>query len=220
MHAHKRYAGTKLFSVDGKMLALIVTFGALTIVLSLVYIPFPPFGDVTPASTPVSIVSTIAPPVIGVVVSLIKGIGISMWTGKWFMELPVGLGDAFMAAFTYYLARKKIKPTYAVTAGQLSRYLFTSGIVALYISIIVSTGIPSPLGGDVMAKFNNYAGKVGAIPNYHSFLSSMAIVWLARVPSMTLSILVNAFLSVLVIKSAGNQLRKFARFFIKETEEK
>jgi thiamine transporter ThiT len=209
-----------LSSMDTKMLALIVIFGAMAVVLSFVHIPFPPFGDVTPASTPVSIVSTIAPSVVGVGVSLIKGVGISMWTGKWFMELPVGIGDAFMAAFTYYLVKKKIKPTYAVIAGQLSRYLFTSGMVALYISTIVSTGIPSPLGGDVIAKFTSYAGKVGANPSYNTFLSSMSIVWLARVPSMTLSILVNAFLSVLVIRSAGKQLKKFAKYFVKENEEK
>jgi hypothetical protein len=212
--------GLEIFNINAKMLALIAIFGATTVVLSFIYIPFPPFGDVTPASTAVSIVSTIAPPVVGVGVSLIKGVGISMWTGKWFMEIPVGIGDAFMAAFTYYLVKKKIKPTYAVIAGQLSRYLLTSGVVALYISTIVSTGIPSPLGGDVITKFNSYAGKVGANPSYHSFLSSMTIVWLARVPSMTLSILVNAFLSVFIIKLAGKQLRNFARCFIKEKEEK
>lgn len=202
------------------MLALIVIFGAMTVILSFIHIPFPPFGDVTPASTPVSIVSTIAPSVVGVGASLIKGVGISLWTGKWFMELPVGIGDAFMAAFTYYLARKKIKPTYAVIIGQLSRYLFTSGIVALYIGTIVSTGIPSPLGGDVIVKFNSYAGKVGANPSYYPFLSSISIVWLARVPSMTLSILVNAFLTVLVIGTTGKNLKGLAGYFIKENEEK
>ena len=110
------------------------------------------------------------------------------------------------------------KTTYAIIGGQLSRYLFTSSVVALYISTIVSTGIPSPLGGDIIAKFNSYAGKVGANPSYNSFLSNVAIVWLARFPSMTLSILVNAFLSVFVIRTVGVQLREFIRYFTRDTE--
>lgn len=123
----------------------------------------------------------------------------------------------YLAAFTHYLTKKRVKPMFAVIAGQLSRYLFTSGMVALYISAIVSTGIPSPLVGDVIAKFSKYAGNMGFIPASQPFLLCMAIVWLARFPSMTLSILVNSFLSVLLIRSAGNQLRRFSRYFIEET---
>lgn len=188
-------------------------FGALSVVLSFIYFPLPPFGDVTPASAPISIVSTITPASVGVVASLIKGVGISLWTGKWFMEIPVGVGDACMAYFTHYLTKNKIKPTHAVIAGQLSRYLFTSGIVAIYISIVITSGIASPLGGDVISKFNKYAGKLGFKPVSHPFLICVAIVWLARFPAMTLSILVNAFLSILIIRSLGNQLKRYSQVF-------
>lgn len=190
----------------------------MAIVLSFIRIPFPPFGDLTPASTPVSIVATLAPPIVGVGASLIKGVGISAWTGEWFMEIPVGVGDAAMAALTWYLVKKRVKPTYSVILGQLSRYLFTSGMVALYISVVLSTGIPSPLGGDVVAKFSKYAVKLGLAPTSYHFLSNMMIVWLARFPSTTLSIVVNAFLSVIILKSAGIQLKEFARYFIEENE--
>lgn len=203
--------------ISSKILALTAIFGAIAVMLSFINIPFPPFGDVTPASTPVSVISTAAPSIVGIGASLIKGVGISMWTGNWFMEIPVGIGDAFMAAFTYYLAKKWFRRTYSVTLGQLSRFLFTSGAVALYVGIIISTGIPSPLGGDVVAKFNSYAGKLGIAATSQSFLYSVAIVWLARFPSMALSILLNAILSILVVRSLQDQLNKLASYLNEKT---
>jgi hypothetical protein len=62
------------------------------------------------------------------------------------MEIPVGVGDSIMAGFTYYLVKKRAKPTRAVVLGQLSRYFFTSGIVELYVYAMVNLGISLPLG--------------------------------------------------------------------------
>jgi thiamine transporter ThiT len=194
-----------------KLLALMAVFGSLAIVLSFIYFSLPPWGDITPASTPVSIVATIAPFPVGMGASVIKGIGISMWTGEWFMEIPVGVGDSLMAAFTYFLIKRKLKPSRAVVLGQLSRFLFTSGMVALYVSSVVSLGVPSPLGGDVAAQFDSYAARLGLKTAGYPFLSCMAIVWLARVPSMTLSILLNSLLSVAVVVSAEKQLKALAQ---------
>jgi len=197
-----------------KILALMATFGSLAVVLSFLYISIPPWGDVTPASTPISVISTIAPLPVGMGASLIKGLGISLWTGDWFMEILVGIGDSLMAGFTWYLVKKKVKHTRAVVLGQLSRYLFTSGMVALYVSAVVSLGIPSPLGGDVIGKFASYAARIGLGLTNYPFLLCTAIVWIARFPSMTLSILLNSFLSFAVIAKGEKVLRAFAKYFV------
>jgi hypothetical protein len=182
---------------DAKTLMITSLVGSMCILLSFFYIDFPPFGDVTPASTPLSIVSPITPYYVGIIASLIKGMGISMWTGKWFIELPVGIGDSAMAGFTKYLSLK-INPKIAIIIGQLSRYVFTSGIVSFYIGIILFFNLPSPLGGDVYGKFQTYSDRINNIHNDGSFFSIISIVWLARAPSMTLSILLNTILSFLL----------------------
>jgi hypothetical protein len=206
--------------MNTKILVLVAMFGSLAFLLTFIYVSFPPWGDVTPATTPISVISTVAPWPIGVCASLIKGVGASIWTGEWFMEIPVGIGDSLMSAFTYFLVKKKVTRTHAAIVGQLSRYLFTSGIVALYIGTVASIGIPSPLGGDIIGKLNNYGQKIGFNLSSPFFFSSVSIVWLARVPAMTISILVNILLSVLILRTAGKQISAFINNFIEPEKAK
>jgi hypothetical protein len=204
---------------DAKLLALMAVFGSLSIVLSFIYFALPPWGDVTPASAPISVVSAIAPFPVGTGAAIIKGVGISAWTGDWFIELPVGVGDSMMAAFTYYLVKKKMRADRAIVLGQLSRFLFTSGVVALYVGAVVSLGIPSPLGGDVIGKFTSYAGRIGLDLSNYPFLLCMAVVWVARFPSMALSILLNSILSVIIIRWGEKPLRALAKYLFASPKE-
>jgi ABC-type Co2+ transport system permease subunit len=51
--------------------------------------------------------------------------------------MSAGVGDSFMAIFTNKLS-KRINVLYSVIIGQISRYLFTSGMVALALGVTVS----------------------------------------------------------------------------------
>lgn len=119
-------------------LIYVAVFGALSIVLSSIRISLP-LGNPNLGSTPVSIAAVASPGISAFAVGLIKGFGVSLWTGQALIEIPAGIGDGMMGVLTSWLSRR-INPVLAVAVGQLSRYLFTSGMIA--ISLTISKAYP------------------------------------------------------------------------------
>jgi len=149
-------------------LVYVAIFGALSIVMGNIRVSFP-LGSPNLGSTPVSIAAVTSPGVLAFAVGIIKGLGVSLWTGQFLIEFPAGVGDGIMAFLTSRLSRK-INPIYAVIAGQLTRYVFTSGMIALSLSLTKA-------------------------PIFSTFLS----VWLGMVPAITASVVANAALSGLAV---------------------
>ncbi|MBC7127247.1 MAG: hypothetical protein ABC585_06820 [Candidatus Methanosuratincola petrocarbonis] len=115
------------------ILIYVAVFGALSIVLSSIRVSFP-LGNPNLGSTPVSIAAAASPGIAAFAVGLIKGIGVSLWTGQALIEIPAGIGDGMMGVLTSWLSRR-VNPVLAVALGQLSRYVFTSGMIALSLTI-------------------------------------------------------------------------------------
>ncbi|MCQ8892160.1 MAG: hypothetical protein NQU41_02110 [Candidatus Methanosuratincola sp.] len=115
------------------ILIYVAVFGALSIVLSSIRVSFP-LGNPNLGSTPVSIAAAASPGLAAFAVGLIKGLGVSLWTGQALIEIPAGIGDGMMGVLTSWLSRR-INPVLAVAVGQLSRYFFTSGMIALSLTI-------------------------------------------------------------------------------------
>ncbi len=120
------------------ILIYVAVFGALSIVLSSIRVSFP-LGNPNLGSTPVSIAASASPGLAAFAVGIIKGVGVSLWTGQALIEIPAGIGDGLMGVFTSWLSRR-INPVLAVAAGQISRYLFTSGMIA--VSLTLSKSYP------------------------------------------------------------------------------
>ena len=171
-------------------------FGVLAVVVTIFKIQLP-FGNPNFGSTPVTIAAVFLPWPVGVITGILKGIGVSIWTGKVFVEMPAGIGDALMAYFTNRLA-KRWKKSYAAVAGQISRYIFTSGMVALFISLAIAMGAISPTGMLIP----------GLAPS-SSFTANLFTTWAAiSFPALTLSIIFNASASVLIIHLAGKRIEE------------
>ncbi|MEN3034992.1 MAG: hypothetical protein ABC537_01695 [Candidatus Methanosuratincola sp.] len=115
------------------ILIYVAVFGALSIVLSSIRVSFP-LGNPNLGSTPVSIAASASPGLAAFAVGLIKGLGVSLWTGQALIEIPAGIGDGMMGILTSWLSRR-INPVLAVAVGQLSRYFLTSGMIALSLTI-------------------------------------------------------------------------------------
>ncbi len=197
--------------MNSKILVYSVVFGALALVMTPVIVPLP-FGNPNLGSTPVIVAAVLCPWPVGFIVGIIKGIGASLWSGIWYTELPAGVGDALMAAFAYRLS-KKIKAEYAVVAGQLSRYIFTSGAVALFMALMLVSGAATP---DMTVAFSGISQRLSAsmpvlsfLTENPGFLAFFAMIWITvTYPSVTLSIIANtvvALLAVIILK------RKFSR---------
>jgi len=192
-----------------KIIMYSVIFGVLAIILTKLFVPLF-IGNPNLGSTPVVLAAVLCPWPVGIIVGIIKGIGASIWTGKWYVEFPAGVGDALMAAFTYRLSRK-IKAEYAVVVGQLSRYIFTSGAVALFIASMVTSGWASSI---INALFSSLSQRlIESLPalaflaENPGFLASFAIVWIdTSFPAVTLSIVANAIVAFVIIKILGKKL--------------
>jgi thiamine transporter ThiT len=168
---------------------------ALAIILPLFNITLP-FGNPNLGTTPVTLAAVYLPWYLGLITGLIKGISTAAITGRWLVEIPAGIGDALMACFTFWLARSMHK-TIAAILGQLSRYIFTSGLIALTISTALAAGLINPSQAPV-------GGLTG------TFLHNLIISWSGiSYPSITVSILFNLVVSVLVILLFGNPIEKF-----------
>lgn len=193
------------------LLAYTAVLGALSIVLGwLVKVPFP-LGNPNLGSTPVSIAGATATVPVAFAVAIIKGVGVSLSTGQALLELPAGLGDGMMALFTHWMARR-INVVAAVLIGQLSRYIFTSGMIALVLGSVASIN-PSYLGA-----FTLFSKITSATPSMvptglSSLPTYVGMVWVGMVPAITASIVANAILSVAVVAA----LKKFYPSLLKAT---
>ncbi|MGC8998904.1 MAG: hypothetical protein ACP5JW_05870 [Candidatus Bathyarchaeia archaeon] len=193
-----------------KVVAITAIFGALAIFCTQLWIPLF-FGNPNLGSTPVTVAGVLCPMPIGIVVGIIKGIGASLWTGQPFIEIPAGVGDALMAAFANYLARRWKKSVYAAICGQLSRYLFTSGIIALYIGLAVSFGSQGPETSVFQALLKKFPWFVQIASSLPHPIANGVVVWAAILPAVTLSIAANMFISTLVIAAAGKKLEELLK---------
>jgi hypothetical protein len=177
---------------------VIITFVillALAITLPLFNISLP-FGNPNLGTTPVTLAAVYLPWYLGLITGLIKGISTAAFTGRWLVEIPAGTGDALMACFTFWMA-KSMHKTIAAILGQLSRYIFTSGLVALAISTALETGMINPSQAPV-------GGLTGP------FLNNFIICWSSiSYPSITISILFNLVVSVLLIMVFGPLIENF-----------
>ncbi len=192
-----------------KVVALTATFGALSLLFTQVWIPLF-FGNPNLGSTPITIAAALCPMPVGVVSGIIKGLGASLWTGQPHIEMPAGVGDALMAAFTNLLSRRLKRKAYAAVAGQLSRYLFTSGMIALYIGLAASLGSPGPEATTLQALQRRLpiSAYLSSLP---PFMANLLIVWVAISPAVTLSIIGNTIVSAAVVAVAGERLEELLR---------
>jgi hypothetical protein len=192
-----------------KIITYSVIFSILAIILTKLFIPLF-IGNPNLGSTPVVLAAVLCPWPVGIIVGIIKGIGASLWTGKWYVEFPAGVGDALMAAFTYRLS-KKIKAEYAVVTGQISRYIFTSGMVALFIALMITSRWATPtintLFSVLSQRLSNSLPALSFLTNNPGFLASFAIAWIdTSFPAVTLSIIANAIVAFVIIKILGKRL--------------
>jgi hypothetical protein len=168
---------------------------ALAIILPLFNINLP-FGNPNLGTTPVTLAAVYLPWYLGLVTGLVKGISTAAFTGKWLVEIPAGAGDALMACFTFWAA-KSMHKTIAAILGQFSRYIFTSGLIALTISTALAAGWISAAQAPVKGLTAD-------------FLHNLIISWGGiSYPSITISILFNLVVSVLLILVFGNLVEKF-----------
>jgi len=190
-------------------LSYIAVFGALSIIMSSIKVSFP-LGNPNLGSTPVSLSAILSTGHAAFLVGIIKGLGVSLWTGQAILEIPAGIGDGLMALFTNALS-KKIGPFYAVLLGQISRYLFTSGMIALVLGT-TATLSPNLLGAyAIFSKVTSSASYTS--PDWVPLLiSNIGLVWVAMIPAITASVVANAALSAAVVvglkKLAPSSLKK------------
>ncbi|MEM3056795.1 MAG: hypothetical protein QW639_06170 [Candidatus Bathyarchaeia archaeon] len=193
-----------------KMVALIAIFGALSLLFTQVWVPLF-FGNPNLGSTPITLAAVLCPMPVGVVSGIIKGLGASLWTGQPYIEIPAGVGDALMAILTNLLSRRLKRKVYAVVAGQLSRYLFTSGMIALYIGLAVSLGSSGPEAATLQSLQKRLPMSMHLASYLPSPMANILIVWLAISPAVTLSIMGNIIVSAAVITIAGERLGELMR---------
>ena len=151
-------------------------FGALALLATMIKVPMH-FGNPNLGSTPVSVSAVLFPPGVSFATGIIKGVGASLWTGQPYIEIEAGIGDGCMALFTYILARRT-RLDLAIVGGQLSRYVFTSGLIALSVSIF--------LKGDI---------------------SLFGETWVAIFPAVTLSIIANTVVALAVARGCTDRMR-------------
>lgn len=190
-----------------KMLALTAIFGSLSLLFTQVWIPLF-FGNPNLGSTPITLAAVLCPLPVGVVSGIIKGLGASLWTGQPYIEMPAGVGDALMAIFTHHLSRRLRRKVYAVVAGQVSRYIFTSGMIALYIGLAASLGSPGHEANTLQTLQRRLPISLHLSSYLPSTMANILIVWLAISPAVTLSIIGNTLVSTAVITIAGGRLEE------------
>ena len=164
--------------MNTKTIATAGIFGALALMMTMVKVPMH-FGNPNLGSTPVSISAVMFTPGVSFLTGVIKGIGASMWTGQPHIEFAAGTGDALMAVFTFYVM-KFMRAEKALVLGQLSRYIFTSSLIALSVSVFIN-------------------GNIMLFPE----------VWVAIFPAVTLSIIANAAISVILVRSLSGKARSW-----------
>jgi len=96
------------------IMASIIIF-TLAIILPLFNITLP-LGNPNLGSAPATLAAVFLPWPIGIIAGILKGIAASIFTGKWLVEMPAGIGDAMMAALTFWLA-KRLNNSLAATLG-------------------------------------------------------------------------------------------------------
>jgi hypothetical protein len=93
--------------------------------------------------------------------------------------MAAGVGDALMALVTYNLV-KRIGKERAIIVGQFSRYIFTSTLIAISVSIF---------------RDNN--------------ISEIPIIWIDMFPAITISIFVNTVAAIIFLKMFGNKINNY-----------
>ncbi len=171
-----------------KNIPYIAIFGALSIIMSAIRVSFP-LGNPNLGSTPVSISAIILNARSTFIVGIIKGLGVSIWTGQALLEMAAGIGDGIMGVFTNFL-NKKIGSLFAVIIGQFSRFIFTSGMIALVLGItsVVSPEIAYPLIGKFISTSTSL-----------SLINTVFLIWIAMIPAITTSIIVNTIISIIIV---------------------
>lgn len=190
-----------------RIMAMAAAFGALAVISTALYVPLY-FGNPNLGSTPVTVAAVLCPPSVGVIAGVIKGIGASIWTRQPFIEIPAGIGDALMAAFASYIARRWGKELHAAVIGQISRYIFTSGMIALYNGLAVSLGSLGP-------ELKTFEGLMKGSPLFTQIASALppvigniAVIWIGIFPAVTLSIAANSLASAVIIAAAGKRIKR------------
>jgi len=159
-------------------LALAGIFGLLAFIMALFEVPMQ-LGNPNLGTTPVSISAVMFAPEVSFIAGILKGIGASISSGKPYVEFAAGIGDAFMALFTFYLMRR-MRGEGAIVIGQLSRYLFTASLVAFSVSMFVDNDI-----------------------------TLFAEAWRGILPALTWSIIANSVVSVIIFRLFGKGISEW-----------
>jgi hypothetical protein len=153
-------------------------------------------GNPNFGTTPVTLAGIFLPWPFAVIIGLIKGISTAVYTGRFLVELPVGVGDALMGLFTAFLARRWYT-TLAAFVGQLSRFVFSAGLMAIVVSIAIAMNSITPANAPVTGLSFSFWDNIGA-----SWLS-------ISFPAIFISMLVNAAASIAVILLFDRFIYKF-----------
>lgn len=173
--------------LQNNTLACSLLFSIFAVVLSLVLVPMS-LGNPNLGSAAVVLAAVLCVAPVGVIVGVVKGVFVSIWTGAWHVEFPAGIGDALMGLLAYRLSRVT-KLEYAVIAGQLSRLVFTSSAVALFIASELTLGLPT---ANIPA-LQNVIGR-------QNFLDYFGLAWLAiTFPALLISVITNSIISVIIV---------------------
>lgn len=175
-----------------------IVLAVLAIVLPLINIPLP-IGNPNLGSSPVTLAALYLPWPVCIIIGLIKGVAASIITGRVWVEMPAGIGDAIMGIFTWWMAGHMHK-SWAAILGQASRIVFTSGVVALCVSGAIALNLLTPATAPVKGLTASFFPDFGT--------SWLGITW----PAILLSIAVNAVFCLVIVllfsRSIENSLKK------------
>jgi hypothetical protein len=155
-------------------------------------------GNPNFGTTPVTLAGVFLPWPFAIIIGLIKGVCTAVYTGRFLVEIPAGIGDALMGLFTWFLARR-MYTTLASFIGQISRFVVTSGLVAIAVSAAIAFKSITPANAPV-------AGLS------FSFFDNLANSWLAiSFPAIFVSVLVNSALAIAIILIFDKFIYKFLK---------
>jgi len=155
-------------------------------------------GNPNFGTTPVTLAAVFLPWPFTIIIGLIKGLCTAVYTGSFLVEIPAGIGDALMGLFTWFLARRWFT-TLAAFVGQVSRFVVTSGLVAIAFSAAIAFKSITPANAPV-------AGLS------FSFFDNLAASWLAiSFPAIFVSVLVNSALAIAFILLFDQFIYKFLK---------
>jgi hypothetical protein len=140
-------------------------FYSLVLVILAAILPAFPFkqlwGSPDLGTTPITVAAVLLPWPVSIITSIVNSVSAAIFTGDSFVELSAGIGNILMALFTVWLT-KRLRRNLTIFLSQASRFVLTSGMVAIIIGVLVAFGIISvglsPFGNLSSSAWQNILG--------------------------------------------------------------